>query len=284
MAVDNLVRLSGVASEPDRSMKPKPKRLILNLLVASESQTLVSRDAVAACALFGVSENSVRVTLARLSAEGLIVSRERGLYQLAAHAQDLAEDVRGWRTAIQKLRPWNGQWIATHCAGLGRSDRSVVRHRERALELAGFRELSKSLFIRPDNLEGGVAAVRARLYKLGLESIAPVFLADDFDPTQDEAARALWNSAGLKRRYQKTREDLMEWLKRAHLLEPEEAARESFVIGDQAIRQLVFDPLLPEALVDAAARQAFVDTLLEYDRVGRRIWKALYQATATQFS
>lgn len=261
--------------------KPKPKRLILNLLVASESQTLVSRDAVAACALFGVSENSVRVTLARLSAEGLIVARERGRYQWAAQAQDLARDLRGWRTALQRLQPWKGCWIAVHCAGLGRSNRSMLRQRERALELGGFKELSRSLYIRPDNLEGGVEAARARLHKLGVESVAPVFLAEDFGPTLDQAARTLWDSAALELRYRKSREELQTWLKRAHLLEPEEAARDSFVIGDQAIRQMVFDPLLPEPLIDAAERQAFVDTLIEFDRVGRRIWKELYRATAT---
>ena len=48
-------------------MMPNPRSLILNLLLATDSQCLSAREAVASCALFGISENSVRVTLARLA-------------------------------------------------------------------------------------------------------------------------------------------------------------------------------------------------------------------------
>ena len=48
-------------------------------------------------------------------------------------------------------------------------------------------------------------------------------------------------------------------------------------MGDAAIRQMVFDPLLPDALVDGEARQAFFDTLLAYDEAGQGIWRRLYQ-------
>jgi phenylacetic acid degradation operon negative regulatory protein len=37
---------------------------------------------------------------------------------------------------------------------------------------------------------------------------------------------------------------------------------------------VVFDPLLPDPLVDVGERRAFVETLLRYDRVGRAIWQA----------
>jgi phenylacetic acid degradation operon negative regulatory protein len=43
-------------------------------------------------------------------------------------------------------------------------------------------------------------------------------------------------------------------------------------LGNDAIRCLVFDPLLPEPLADVSERRAFVDTVLEFDRVGRLIW------------
>lgn len=62
---------------------------------------------------------------------------------------------------------------------------------------------------------------------------------------------------------------------RAPALTPEVAAREAFVIGDAAIRTLVFDPLLPAPLVDVAARAAFTQTVLQYDRVGHAYWQQL---------
>ena len=58
----------------------------------------------------------------------------------------------------------------------------------------------------------------------------------------------------------------------AHSLEPEVAARESYLLGNDAIRQLVFDPLLPEPLVDVTERRAFTDTVVAFDQAGHRIW------------
>lgn len=261
-------------------MKPNAKRLIMNLLVAAVDWPLTARNAVSACRLFGVSESSTRVALARLSAEGLIETRERGVYQLTPHARQMAEDVRGWRHSLKQLKAWKGDWIGVQTGHLGRSDRAMLRRRERALELSGFRELARGLHLRPDNLRGGVAAVRERLHHRGLEAEAMVFGIRDLDDQRDARARGLWDVKQEIEGYRRTRKELTDWLKRAPGLEPEEAARESFVIGDRAIRQMVFDPLLPEQLTDPGERQAFFEVLLEYDRRGHEIWGALYRHAA----
>ena len=59
-----------IPSDLDTAMAPNPKHLILNLLMAADGP-LTSREAVGACALFGIRENSVRVALVRLAAAGL---------------------------------------------------------------------------------------------------------------------------------------------------------------------------------------------------------------------
>jgi len=151
-------------------IRPNPRHLLLNLMTAADDQTLSARDAVAGCALFGITENSVRVTLVRLAAGGLIEAAGRGAYRLGPNATGLASDVAGWRQAEQRLRDWNGDWVAVHVGNLGRSDRTALRVRDRALALLGLCELERGLYLRPDNLLGGVSAVRERLYKLGLES------------------------------------------------------------------------------------------------------------------
>ena len=63
-------------------MKPNPRSLILNLLLATEGDPLSARDAISSCALFGIRENSVRVTLVRLASAGLIEAAGRGAYRL----------------------------------------------------------------------------------------------------------------------------------------------------------------------------------------------------------
>ncbi len=259
------------------SHKPNPRQLILNLLLAAEGQPLSARDAVASCALFGVSENSVRVTLVRLAAAGLIEAAGRGAYRLGTQATGLAADVASWRQALDRLVPWTGDWLAVHVGSLGRSDRAALRERDRALALLGLRELDRGLFLRPDNLQGGVAAVRERLYKLGLEREAAVFRLGELDSAREAQARALWDTASLNQAYRQMQQRLDGWLAGAEGLSAEEAARESFLLGNEAIRQLVFDPLLPQPLVDAQARADFAQAVRRFDAAGHLIWQQLRQ-------
>ncbi|WP_190294977.1 PaaX family transcriptional regulator C-terminal domain-containing protein [Marinobacter sp. R17] len=261
-------------------MKPKPQRLIMNLMTAMDEDVLQVRDAISMCALFGVTSNSTRVALTRLSGDGLIESCGRGQYQLTDRAHQLTDDLRRWRTALQRLENWSGHWIGAHLGGLGRSDKPALRRRNRALEMNGFRELSRDLFIRPDNLSGGVAGIRERLYRLGLESSAPVFLLSDLDDHHAGLTQRLWDTNALEQRYRDSASRLKKWLDKADRLEPDAAARESFVIGDRAIRQIVFDPLLPAPMIDTTARQTFVDTLLAFDQTGHAIWRRLYHLSS----
>lgn len=257
-------------------MKPNPRHVILNLLLAADDEALSAREAIVACSLLGIRENSVRVALLRLSAAGMIESTGRGSYQLGPNASGLAGEISNWRDAEKRVKDWKGGWIAVHTASLGRSDRSALRARDRALSLLGLRELDRGLYVRPDNLTGGVASVRERLHKLGLDDDAVVFVAHDFDDEREQRARKLWNGKALSKSYRDTRLKLESWLERADQLEPEAAARESFLLGDKAIHQLVFDPLLPEPLVDVKERRAFVDAVVRYDRAGHAIWQRLH--------
>lgn len=259
---------------------PGPRQLILKLLLGADGRPMSARALIASCALFGIRENSVRVALVRLAAGGMIEAEERGRYRIGPEAAGLADDVRTWRSAEARVRRWKGAWIAVHSGALGRSDRAASRRRDRALHLLGFRELERGLAVRPDNLAGGVDQVRARLHKLGLEESAAVFVATCFDRARESRARRLWNGKTLSKGYAQARQRLETWLARAPSLDLAAAARESFLIGSAAIRDLVFDPLLPAPLVDVEERGTFVDTLIEFDRVGHEIWRRLLASPA----
>lgn len=254
---------------------PNPKHLILNLLQASSGETLSAREAINACALFGIRENSVRVALVRLSAESLIEAAGRGAYRFGPKATSLADDVRHWRELEQRVCEWSQQWIAVHLGGLGRSDRSRVRARDRALAMTGLRELESGLYIRPDNLVGGVAALRERLLRVGLDDDASVFVASSFDAAREQRARRLWDGKRLDKSYRSLRQRLEKWLAQSDELEPDVAARESYLLGHDAIRSLVYDPLLPAPLVDVEARRAFVEVVQRFDHAGHLIWQHL---------
>ena len=251
------------------------RALILDLLLATEGEPLSARVAVTSCGLFGIRESSVRVALLRLSADGLIEASDRGVYRLRGAAHELAGEVATWRRAEARTRPWSGQWLAVHSGPLGRSDRQRLRQRQRALDMLGFRELDSGLLLRPDNLEGGVDAVRARLVRLGLEAGACVFVADGFDAARSRRIGQLWDCKALNSLYPQLSRELRGWMQRAEKLALEEAARESLLMGRHAIRQVVFDPWLPAPMIDVEARHAFVDTVRAYDRAGQAIWRRL---------
>lgn len=255
-------------------MSPKPRSLILNLLLAADDATLSAREAISACALFGIRENSVRVALARLSAAGMIEAAGRGSYRLGPAAVGLAAEVASWRDAERRTRLWHGDWIAVY---LGKLPRGNAHEHERALAMLGLRELDPGLYLRPDNLTGGVDAIRTRLASLGIDERAAVLLIRDLDTTREARARQLWDGKRLNRLYRERRASLERWMTRADGFDLDVAAREAYLLGNEAIRQLVFDPWLPAPLVDVDVRRAFVDTAKRFDDFGHRIWRRLHQ-------
>jgi phenylacetic acid degradation operon negative regulatory protein len=256
-------------------VKLSARNLILNTLLAAGGRGQTVREAIASCALFGIRENSVRVALVRLAAEGLIETAGRGKYRLGRRATPLARDVATWRKAEDRVRDWSGGWITVHVGALGRSNRATLRSRNRALALLGLRELDRGLYVRPDNLAGGVGEVRGRLRKLGLDDAAAVFVGTGFDPEREARARKLWDGKALTQAYRTTRRKLDRWLAHAGSLAPEAAARDAFLLGNDAIRLLVFDPLLPAPLVDVDERRAFAAAVLRHEAAGRTVWGRL---------
>lgn len=249
-------------------MGPTARSIVLDLLSTMKSGALPVRALVAAAGLFGISENSLRVALARLRARGMVTSDEPGLYRLGASAEAVNRLATSWRSLDRTLRPWSGGWIAVAGGeGARGSDRSG-----RALAFLGFRDLRRDLAVRPDNLVGGVSAVRDRLVELGLDPSAEVFGVRDLAPTTERRAAALWDTAAIRQGYRRTVADLERSETALAELPREQAMAESFLLGGRAIRQLVLDPRLPDALVPVAERRALIDTLLRYDRAGRGRW------------
>lgn len=248
-----------------------PKSLILNLLSTLRGRPIPVRALVTAGDVFGIAEESVRVALARLLANGLVQRDERGSYRLAEKTRPIQSQIESWTEIEERVVPWNGGWVAAHTAGLPRSERKAARRRDRAFMFLGFREFELGLWLRPDNLRGSVAASRLRLQELGLETGVPVFRITEFEQAEERAAD-LWKIDELRESYRRMRSDLGRSAARLPKLPHGRAMVESFVLGGEAIRHMVFDPLLPEPLVPAEERRAVVAALRRYDRAGRRSW------------
>ena len=250
------------------------KSLALDLLSTMPPRVPVAVGALLhGATVLGIGENSMRVALARLRSRGLVESDARGFYRLSSSAEPVNRMVRSWRSAEQSVTEWNGSWFAIDISAGPRGDRKRSRECDRAMRLLGFQGLTPSLRIRPANLEDGVRGVRERLVALGFSPLPMVFELSGLDEALDTQARSLWDVETLEAGYRTSRERLLASTERLHSLSEVEAMAETFRFGGEAVRRIVLDPLLPEPIVDTRARRALVDTMCDYDRLGRDCWK-----------
>lgn len=259
-------------------MKPKrtAKQIILELLTAADSHQGSVANLVAAADVLGIDDGNVRVALARLVAAGTLELAGRGEYRLGAATRALTEQVTSWRELEKQVRRWDGGWACVQLGDLARSDRQALRRRERALRLHGFRPLDRTLEVRPDNLAGGIGMLRDHLHALGVEERATIFRATDFDPATDARARASWDRDRLTQTYRATTARIDRFLVAVADVSERVAAREAFLFGSDVLRLIMFDPRLPEPLVDVAARRGLVDAMRRLDGVGRGLWARLF--------
>ncbi len=257
--------------------KNNARVLIMDLLFADPDAAVNSRQFLLAAQLFSISENNVRVALTRLASDGLIESAARGVYRLSAQAKEISEPVANRAQGIKATKPWTGHYLAVHTGMLGRVDRTALKRRERTLRLNGFRELTAELFIRPDNLAEDFEQTREHLINTGLDQRAVMFVASQFDESHRGAIGKLWDKKALNDRYKKTSQHVTSWLALVEDLDIDVAARESMLIGRQAIPLMLTDPLLPEPFVDIALQQQFFSDVQRLDQVGHQLWHQLWQ-------
>ncbi len=233
------------------------------------------RALVEAGGFFGMESASVRVALARLLSRERVERDERGRYRLGAGADAVSGTIRGWRRLDAQTVEWCGGWVGVYRS---RGDARPLRLAgDRALSLLGFRALEPNLFLRPDNLVGGIDGLRSRLSGMGLEASALVFGLGELDSDCEGRARDLWDLAGLNRAYREGVRVLSRSRGELEGASNEKAMVETFRLGGQAIRQLVLDPLLPSAIARNEERDALAVRMLDYDVFGRGCWAEFLQ-------
>ncbi|MED5331240.1 MAG: PaaX family transcriptional regulator [Pseudomonadota bacterium] len=258
--------------QTEKQKKPNARKLLLKLLGSRDNIQMNASAAVRVGALFGISENNIRVTLTRLQSAQLITLVERGFYKLGDKGIRFAKEIHQWREDEDGLVPWQNDWVVAQTSTLPKSDKKQLRNNERALKLLGMRKLTNDVYLRPNNFSGGAGEVRDKLYTLGLSRKALVFSASDFDTKAHSRAMGLWSHLNLEALYKDGCIEIEESLARLTSLPLEEATKESYVIGDRALYHLVFDPLLPSPLADVAMRERYRNLVKRYDDAGAQIW------------
>lgn len=249
------------------------KTLVMGLLSASREGALPVRVMNKGAEIFGISSNSLRVALTRLVAKGALTTIGRGEYGLSEAARRRNLRVVSWRDAEKMLRPWSGHWVAVVAARPGP-----------ALATLGYQPLRPALWLRPDNLVGGVAEARQRLMDFGLGSGAVVGQLSELADAEAGEAAVLWDPVQLADEHRALRLRLQQTSALLRQLPVEEAARTTFTLGGEAIRQIILDPHLPRELDDGEERRSLVKCMFAFDREGRAVWRRILEVDTTLFA
>jgi len=122
------------------------------------------------------------------------------------------------------------------------------------------------------------------LRKLGVEADILVLVANDFGAETEAVIAALWDCNSLNSGYVESAQQLTRWLEHVNELEPEVAARESWILCGNAIRQLIHDPWLPEPMINRQLRHHFFVETGRINVAGRKIWNGLNLAGSSNAS
>ncbi|WP_205655576.1 hypothetical protein [Alcanivorax sp. 24] len=247
--------------------------LVLDLLSTHDARELSIAALCRAGEACGLQPQNVRVAVNRLQRQGKVISPARGIYALDATGNTLIGDVRNWLRKEQQAVAWDGGWVGVIDAAVPRREKVAWRRHERALTLRGFRALENSgLWLRPDNLVGGVSAVREDLKRLGLAPAARVFGVNSLSGRDETRIRAQWDTRAMIQAYQDVGRRLQASEANLDTLPLDQAARDSLLLGRTAIRLIIHDPLLPEALMGGDERHHLIDQVRAYQVRAKALW------------
>ncbi len=240
----------------------KPANIIHDLLRTYPSRGASARKIMRTGAMFSFSENLMRVSLSRLAAKGTIENFKRGYYRLTNATDHLNDFVEEWRLGDARRRDWSGNWVLAE----GNSDTW-------ALNACGFCYLNNQLWVRPDNLARSTNALLVLLKNLGATSDCIIATDACLSVTREKAVLERISGDATQKKYVDAITRLTESLDRLHAIPRDAAQKESFYLGGMAIQVLALDPLMPEEIQSGEHRRSLWNLMLEYDRVGREIWR-----------
>lgn len=245
----------------------KPTAVILDLLRTYRRRGTTVKAIMETGAMFGFSENLMRVSLSRLAARGLIENVKRGHYRLANRADPISDFVEEWRLGENRLRAWDGSsWLLVQAGA------DAGGKQDWALASLGFRRVETGTWLRPDCLAQPTSALVQRLVGLGMSEGSLLASGAHLDTRWTSAWREQFDIEAMTRTYHECRGLLTNSIARLGSLAHEDALRESFHLGGRAVHILAKDPLIPAPLIDPEPRRALWQTMLSYDRLGRDAW------------
>lgn len=255
--------------------------VVLDALSVLDPEPLPVRLLVRLAALFGLTQNAARVAIFRLVEAGKLEATSRraaAAYRLTARTRALNRYVRAAALVRPRTVRWRGEWLQVLLSL--REDRRGGRGRlTTALEVFHLASPHRGVWMRPCNLVEGPEELSARFRELGVLSRLDVLTCRFTDPRRErELAGRLWPLRRLGGAYERAADRLEESEQRLRSLPAEEALRETWRLGGEAIRLLFRDPLLPpELLPPGWPGPRLRRTYARYSRAGFRLWRSYFR-------
>lgn len=232
----------------------KPRSLLFTLFgdyVIYTGEEVSLRALASLAGWFGISEESLRVTLSRMAREGWLQARRQGrasYYRLTPRTRAMLAEGRE-RIFARGAEHWTGEWCLVTYA-LSERDRALRDRLRRDLGWLGFGQLpSAATWL---GVGARFTAAAELLLRHDLGERAHLFRAHSRGPAEDRALVAqCWDLEGLNRRYQEFVEEFRPALARAEQSHwDERACFVERVRMVDAYRKFPFlDPDLPAALL-----------------------------------
>jgi phenylacetic acid degradation operon negative regulatory protein len=144
--------------------------------------------------------------------------------------------------------------------------------------LSGYKETETGFWVRPANLARDLEDHRADLIGIGADEAISLLRVNERALSDGAKWESLWSTAELALTYAEAIDAMNASLKQLPSLPGDQAARDSLLIGQAVIRTINFDPLLPPELGDQEAFLRMVETMVAYNKAGRKCWQAYYAA------
>lgn len=255
------------ALEPD---VPSSSELILDILGMLHGASMSPAQAELAGKAFGYSAATMRATLSRLRSKEKLLTPQKGIYVLANEPTPQWQFSRSWRAHIAEPMPWNGHWILASWADNTSLSRNETLTREAQLSRYGFKKWRPQLFVRPDNLDGSIPAMRQRLARWPGTAQITLSQMSEAEAELETQLFSLWAEPSAD--YQSLERMLKGSRHRIQDKADATTAAEVLSLGRLAIKSLLRDPRLPKPLKQLEALVALGKEAQAYEQFGMTIW------------
>lgn len=220
----------------------------------------------------GLGSDAVKAALDNLIRRNYITINNDNAYSILPHRSLFSQHFEQWRLSEKRRIPWDKSWVV--CELPDSTTDELARKRSLwALNLLGFKKSFKGI-IRPNNLLGGIDALRMKLKVFGIEKSADLHTLNDLpEKIQTHLETQVWPVKELNQNY----EDVFLKVETGYAMIRGRVSQSVLVyalkVGYEAVTTLAIDPLLPESMQDPAPRIKLTRILKEYEVLGKKYWE-----------